>query len=227
MAKILVVEDNKALLDFYEELFKTFSNHEVVLCDNPKDGLEIFEKENFDLILSDANFKGYNPKLTKLFLERSLARKTPVLVVSGQSNPKIGIPGLSFYSKPISNFDNFFETINSAIKNNDLGKKLTPEQTKALEELTSPGSHTEMATDKMLRELVRQKELNPRKARELMLLYELSELTKQLEFARNRDLPQREINALFERYLHIKKSLKQTIMPKPVRRITPKAIKPK
>jgi hypothetical protein len=74
----------------------------------------------------------------------------------------------------------------------------------------------------MLREIVRQRDINPRKAQELMLLYELSELTKQLEYARNKDLPQRIINELFDRYMHIKKSLKQAIRPKTIRRITPK-----
>ncbi len=155
-----------------------------------------------------------------------MARKTPILVVSGQDNPKIDIPGLTFLRKPISDFQTFFETINNSI-NNNVGRQLTSEQIKALEELTSTGSHTEIATDKLLKELIRQKNINPRKARELVLLYELSELNKQLELAKQRDLPQRVINDLFERYVHIRKSLKQTIRPKPVRRIMPKIKKPK
>ena len=71
--------------------------------------------------------------------------------------------------------------------------------------------HTEVASERLLREL------KP-KTKQASLLIELQEITQMLNHAKKMDLPKRDMNKLFERYLQIISKLnapskKRTIRP--------------
>ncbi len=78
---ILVVEDDSMVRETYEEALGTVG-HEVVTCPSADVALEVFDKDRFDVVLTDLSMAG----MTGLELAREIKKvspETPVILISG------------------------------------------------------------------------------------------------------------------------------------------------
>ena len=55
---ILIVDDNKMILDLLSEVFTEMYDLKVFKAENGLDGLDIFEKERIDIVLTDLCMPG-------------------------------------------------------------------------------------------------------------------------------------------------------------------------
>ncbi len=83
MARILIVEDDKALSDAYEETL-THAGHNPIVCSDGLDALRKLEDERFDLIITDLQMnKLSGQKLIEILIERKRTLPCPILISSG------------------------------------------------------------------------------------------------------------------------------------------------
>ncbi len=128
MAKILIIEDDLALLDTYESILKSQS-HDVVKCNDGMDALRRLEKEKYDLIITDLKL----PKLSGQKLIEILQQKTSTLpfhvVISSGFIDKEIIDSFAhnkrihFLPKPVSIFE-MTKKIKQLLNTVDLKSKL-------------------------------------------------------------------------------------------------------
>lgn len=84
MKKILIVDDDKFILEFLAELFKTIG-HQVLTAENAEDGLEIFKQQNeeIDVVLTDAAMPEETDGLELVQQIRNLGFKRKIVMMSG------------------------------------------------------------------------------------------------------------------------------------------------
>ena len=100
MIRILIVEDEEKIARF-TELELIHEGYEVIKADNGRDGLEIAEKGDVDLILLDIMI----PQINGLEVLRRL-RKTsdiPVIMLTARDAVMDKVSGLELYNKAICN----------------------------------------------------------------------------------------------------------------------------
>ena len=116
--KILVVEDELALQEHYQELLETLEDFDIKV-DIAPDGLLGFLETvttTYDLIISDITMP--NVSGDELILEvvnNAKTKNTPIIVISGYIDEKIerkfkNIPTISLFQKPIQ-IDDFFKKV--------------------------------------------------------------------------------------------------------------------
>jgi len=86
MAKILVVDD-EALLAKSLSIILTKAGHTVVTAENGKMGLEVFARENPDLVITDIIMPEMEG-IEAIQILRSQAPKLPIIAVSGGGRTK-------------------------------------------------------------------------------------------------------------------------------------------
>lgn len=115
MAKILIVEDSKFQRNNIKKILLS-DGHEVFEAENGQIGLDTFEKENFDLVVSDLVM----PVVDGFGLLEGLKKKktkTPVIVLTADIQPHVKercleLGAIAFLNKPLKS-----EEIRSVIEN--------------------------------------------------------------------------------------------------------------
>ncbi|MCJ8344685.1 response regulator [bacterium] len=89
MSKLLLVEDDTDMSEVFCD-FLEIAGHEVHIAYNGKQGLQLFEKEDFDLIITDI----FMPELDGLeMLQIILSKKPDTLVITLSGGHKL-VPGV-------------------------------------------------------------------------------------------------------------------------------------
>lgn len=113
--KILIVDDDQDIITFLETLFKR-EGYDTVTASNGDEGLEVFKRENPDLVTLDLQM----PKNTGTGFYRKLRRadkssKVPIIVISGLSGRHLALPEpFAVFDKPIDK-DVLMEKIREAL----------------------------------------------------------------------------------------------------------------
>ncbi|HLC41753.1 MAG TPA: response regulator [Methylomirabilota bacterium] len=85
MAKVLIVDDTQVIRDVVIK-FLAKDGHEVRSVVNGKQGIELFQKEQFDLVLTDVVMPDISG-LEVLAAIRKVNKEIPVIVMSATFNP--------------------------------------------------------------------------------------------------------------------------------------------
>ena len=82
MPKILIVDDEKAILNVLQEALTKFG-YEVAVAENGKEGIEKFDNDLFDLVITDMLMPGMNGDSVVRHIRNSNKQYTPVIGCSG------------------------------------------------------------------------------------------------------------------------------------------------
>ena len=85
MARILVIDDVAVVGDYMAGILRTLG-HEVSAAASGREGLVLFEKEAFDLVLTDLHMPDQGGIATIAAIQ-SLRPRTPVLIMTGDLPP--------------------------------------------------------------------------------------------------------------------------------------------
>lgn len=86
-ARVLVIDDDQAMLALVADIL-LLSGHNVLVAENGREGLDLFCKENFDLVVTDLTM----PVMDGWDLARrikAISPFTPVLAMTGLSNGEV------------------------------------------------------------------------------------------------------------------------------------------
>lgn len=105
LAKILVIDDEQGIRDLLDTLLQR-KGHTVVLAASGQKGLELFHREQPDVIVLDLKMPGMDG-LTVLQQIRSLDPKKPVIILTGAGTPEAeqqirALGGTKFIEKEFS-----------------------------------------------------------------------------------------------------------------------------
>jgi two-component system, NtrC family, response regulator AtoC len=89
LRKALIIEDDKNTLDLFTYQLSS-EGFEVLKAETGAQGLELIEKEDFDVILTDLNLPDYNG-IDLVARSRSLAPQTEIIVVTGNDSAEKAI----------------------------------------------------------------------------------------------------------------------------------------
>lgn len=165
MAKILVVDDDRKILETTEDLLISF-DHEVTLSDSPEKAFKLLEKNpnQFDLILLDWQLRCLvdGDMVLKIIKFRFPHFSTPIIFITAHSGISskylLQIGAFDVLSKPVT-ADQLMHAIDHAIRKEPqkpipaLPTSLTPDEIKhhetvkqIVDAITSTGSVTDAAT---------------------------------------------------------------------------------
>lgn len=82
MASILVIDDEEILLGMFTNVLER-SGHHVHCAENGKKGIQIFESESFDLVITDMVMPVMDGREVARHIRSSNKRETPVIGMSG------------------------------------------------------------------------------------------------------------------------------------------------
>jgi DNA-binding NtrC family response regulator len=122
MANILVIDDEKSIRNTLKEIFE-YENHKVVLAENGPGGIELFEKDDFDVVLCDIKM----PEMDGIeVLERIIEKSPdiPVIMISGHGNIDTAVEAIKkgaydFIEKPLD-LNRLLVTVRNAMERIDL-----------------------------------------------------------------------------------------------------------
>ncbi len=122
MANILVIDDEKSIRNTLKEIFE-YENHQVVLAENGPGGIELFEKNDFDVVLCDIKMPEMDGiEVLERILEKS--RDVPVIMISGHGNIDTAVEAIKkgaydFIEKPLD-LNRLLVTVRNAMERIDL-----------------------------------------------------------------------------------------------------------
>ncbi len=121
--RILVVDDDKIILDILKDALETF-NFSVVVVDNTDDAKELFATEDFDLILCDLFMEPMNGIEFSKYLFKNYQKVPPIIIMTGYGNVesvvevmKMGVK--DYILKPFK-ISSLIQHIEKAIKNAEI-----------------------------------------------------------------------------------------------------------
>jgi len=122
MSKILVIDDQKGIRNTLKEILE-YEQNEVALAENGPEGLELFAKQKFDLILCDIKM----PEMDGIEVLQKIMEKsndTPVIMISGHGNIDTAVDAIKkgaydFIEKPLD-LNRLLVTIRNAVEKKDL-----------------------------------------------------------------------------------------------------------
>lgn len=104
MSRILIIDDERAIRSSLKEILE-YEKHEVELAEDGPSGIEIFEKNNFDVVLCDIKMPQMDgiEVLDKL---QEMSSETPVIMISGHGNIDTAVEAIKkgaydFIEKPL------------------------------------------------------------------------------------------------------------------------------
>ncbi len=122
MAYILVIDDEKSIRNTLQEILE-YENHKVELATNGPEGIELFKKNEFDVILCDIKM----PEMDGIeVLERIIEKSddVPVIMISGHGNIDTAVEAIKkgaydFIEKPLD-LNRLLVTVRNAMERIDL-----------------------------------------------------------------------------------------------------------
>lgn len=155
MAKILVIDDQPSIRKTLREILE-YENFEIDEAEDGQKGLEMFNKESYDLVLSDIKM----PKIDGIeFLDKVIAlnQDVPVIMISGHGNIDTAVEAIKkgaydYISKPVD-LNRLLVTVRNALE-----KKILVVETKQLKKKVSKNKTREIignsAPIKKIKELI-------------------------------------------------------------------------
>jgi DNA-binding NtrC family response regulator len=134
MKKILIVDDDMEMLQSFKKIMSHKPEYDVTYTQEPRMGNELFQKELFDLVISDLMMDDISGiDILKSIKEKS--PETPVIIISGYgtieaSVEAIKIGAFDFIEKPFTS-KKLFESIEKAIRSTDSGSHIEDSTTGA------------------------------------------------------------------------------------------------
>ena len=122
MANILVIDDEKSIRSTLQEILE-YENHKVKLATNGPEGIDIFEKNEFDVVLCDIKM----PKMDGIEVLANLVELSPdipVIMISGHGNIDTAVEAIKkgaydFIEKPLD-LNRLLVSIRNAMERIDL-----------------------------------------------------------------------------------------------------------
>jgi len=104
MAKILVIDDQKSIRNTLKDILE-YESHKVVLAEHGLEGVELFEKDKFDMVLCDIKM----PNMDGMEVLDTIMKKNqdvPVVMISGHGNIDTAVEAIKkgaydFIEKPL------------------------------------------------------------------------------------------------------------------------------
>jgi two-component system, NtrC family, nitrogen regulation response regulator NtrX len=122
MAKILIIDDEKAIRETLSEIL-SFENYKVDTASNGKEGVEMLTNNIYDVVLSDIKMPGMDGMefLTKA---NEISPDTPVIMISGHGTIELAVEAVrkgayDFIAKP-PDLNRLLITLKNAIDKNNL-----------------------------------------------------------------------------------------------------------
>jgi DNA-binding NtrC family response regulator len=104
MSRILIIDDEKAIRNSLKEILE-YEKHEVEVAEDGISGIEIFQNNNFDVVLCDIKMPQMDgiEVLDKL---QDLSAEIPVIMISGHGNIDTAVEAIKkgafdFIEKPL------------------------------------------------------------------------------------------------------------------------------
>lgn len=122
MAKILVIDDQKSIRNTLKDILE-YESHEVVLAEHGQEGVELFEKDKFDMVLCDIKMPNMDG-MEVLDIIMSKNQDVPVVMISGHGNIDTAVEAIKkgaydFIEKPLD-LNRLLVTIRNAHERKDL-----------------------------------------------------------------------------------------------------------
>ncbi len=122
MAKILVIDDQKSIRNTLKDILE-YESHEVLLAEDGEEGVEIFDKNKFDLVLCDIKM----PNMDGMEVLDVIVGKNsdiPVIMISGHGNIDTAVEAIKkgaydFIEKPLD-LNRLLVTVKNAQERKDL-----------------------------------------------------------------------------------------------------------
>ncbi len=125
MGKILVIDDQKSIRNTLKEILE-YESYEVEVAENGEEGIEIFSKEKFDLILCDIKMPNMDGmEVLDIITEKD--SDIPVIMISGHGNIDTAVEAIKkgaydFIEKPLD-LNRLLVTIKNAQEKKELVKE--------------------------------------------------------------------------------------------------------
>ncbi|MCW3786108.1 sigma-54-dependent transcriptional regulator [Plebeiibacterium sediminum] len=122
MAKILVIDDQKSIRNTLKDILE-YENHEVLLAENGEEGVELFDKNKFDLVLCDIKMPNMDGmEVLDVIVEKNA--DIPVIMISGHGNIDTAVEAIKkgaydFIEKPLD-LNRLLVTVKNAQERKDL-----------------------------------------------------------------------------------------------------------
>lgn len=122
MANILVIDDEKSIRNTLQEVLE-YENHKVDLATNGSEGLELFDRGGYDIVLCDIKMPGMDG-IEVLDKMHELNHDVPVIMISGHGNIDTAVEAIKkgaydFIEKPLD-LNRLLVTIRNATERNEL-----------------------------------------------------------------------------------------------------------
>ena len=118
MKKILIIDDDKEMLQSLKKILSHRPEYEITVTQEPRMGEELFHKEKFDLVISDLMMNDLTGMdILKSFKENN--NETPVIIISGYGTIEASVEAVKlgafdFIEKPFAS-KKLFESIDNAL----------------------------------------------------------------------------------------------------------------
>jgi DNA-binding NtrC family response regulator len=122
MAKILVIDDQKSIRNTLKDILE-YESHEVVTAENGEEGLELFTKDKFDLVLCDIKMPNMDGiEVLDIIMKKN--QDVPVVMISGHGNIDTAVEAIKkgaydFIEKPLD-LNRLLVTIKNARERKEL-----------------------------------------------------------------------------------------------------------
>ncbi len=122
MAKILVIDDQKSIRNTLKDILE-YESHEVLLAENGEEGVELFDKNKFDLVLCDIKMPNMDGmEVLDVIVEKNA--DIPVIMISGHGNIDTAVEAIKkgaydFIEKPLD-LNRLLVTVKNAQERKDL-----------------------------------------------------------------------------------------------------------
>ncbi len=122
MSKILVIDDQKSIRNTLKEILE-YEKNEVDLAENGPEGLKLFEKNKYDIVLCDIKMPDMDGiEVLQKIMEKN--QEIPVIMISGHANIDTAVDAIKkgaydFIEKPLD-LNRLLVTIRNAVERKDL-----------------------------------------------------------------------------------------------------------
>jgi DNA-binding NtrC family response regulator len=122
MPSILVIDDEAAIRETLKEIL-TYEKYEVTVAEDGTKGLQLLQKNNYDVILSDVKMPGIDG-MELLDRVQAIAPDTPMVMISGHGTVEMAIEATKkgaydFITKP-PDLNRLLITLRNAVDRNNL-----------------------------------------------------------------------------------------------------------